>query len=156
MKNNILHTFGKLKFLFIITLFLSTSNLLAQDSKALLTSAMDDVSLKKRGVIKPDEADFRLDYDDIYEEDTQAKFLQEKGFHGGGPSWLGIIYGAFSLCENDLIDNTDSDVSVSGVSFWSSSKEDLEKISRIIDLLKSNEKILLESIEIAKEKEMML
>ena len=68
---------------------------------------------------------------------------------------MGIIYGAFHLCENDLIEKLDSDVSVTGVSFWSSSKEELEMIARVIDVIKSDEKILLEVIEIAKQQKMM-
>jgi len=139
MKNNSL--LGKS--ILILTFCFSILKLTAQDSKTQLTNALTNTSLNKRGIIKPDESDFRLDFDDVYEDDSQAKFLQEKGFHGGGPSWLGIIYGAFAICEDNLIDNTDSDVSVTGVSFWSSSKQELEKISRIID-------------EIAKQKEMML
>ena len=147
---------NKCKLILIFTLLMSTFISTAQNSKEQLSNALNNTALNKRGVIKPDETDFRLDYDDVYETDTQANFLQEKGFHGGGPSWLGIIYGAFAICENDLISNTDSDVSVTGVSFWSSNKEDLEKISRIIDVIKSDEKILMEAIEIAKQLDVML
>ena len=139
-----------------ILFFLLVFSTNAQAPKELISTAITEASGAKRGVIKDDEGAFRLDYDDVYEEDTQAKFLQEKGYHGGGPSWLGILYGAFSLCENDLVSNLDSDVSVTGLSFWSDKKEDLEKISRVIAVLKSDEKILLEAIEIAKKQELML
>lgn len=141
--------------LIILFFLFSTYITVAQESKELLTKALTDTSLTKRGKIQPDEADFRIDYDDVYETDTQAKFLQDKGFHGGGPSWVGIIYGAFNLCGNDLIEKLDSDVSVTGVSFWSSSKEELEMIARVIEVIKSDEKILLEVIEIAKQQKMM-
>jgi len=154
---NISLIINRFKYFLILTLFFTTSIIVGQDTKTLLTNALGNTSMEvKRGVIKPDQTDFRLDYDDIYEEDTQAKFLQAKGYHGGGPSWLGILYGAFSICDNDLINQTDSDVSVTGVSFWSSNKEDLEKISRIIDVIKSDEKILMEAIEIAKQLDVML
>ena len=136
--------------------FFSIINLINAQSKDLLTKAIDENSDKTRGVIKEDSGAFRLDYDDVYEEDKHAKFLQGMGFHGGGPSWLGIIYGAFKICENDLVANMDSDVSVTGVSFWSESKDDLEKIRRVISVIKSDEKILLEAIEIAKKEDMML
>ena len=112
-----------MKKIILLALFLSTFIVAGQTYKNLLTKTLTDTSLKKRGIIKPDGADFRLDYDDVYEPDTHAKFLQAKKFHGGGPSWLGIIYGAFSICDNNLIETLDSDVSVTGVSFWSSKKE---------------------------------
>jgi len=155
MKNN-LSIIKCLKTVLFLVFFTSTFSTLAQDSKSLLTDALTNTALKKRGIIKPDETDFRLDYDDVFEEDSHAKFLQGKGFHGGGPSWLGILYGAFHICDSNLIEKLDSDVSVTGVSFWSANKEDLEKISRVVDVLKSNEEILFEAIEIAKQKEMML
>jgi len=63
MKNNLLSNTVRFKLIIVITLFLCSSFLLAQDSKSILTNAINDVSLKKRGVIKPDETDFRLDYD---------------------------------------------------------------------------------------------
>lgn len=145
-----------LKYILLLCLFFSVNKITAQDSKELINKALTDNTLKSRGVIKPEESHFRLDYDDVYEDDSHAKFLQEKGFHGGGPSWLGIIFGAFTHCGNDLIKNTDSDVSVTGVSFWSDKREDLEIISRVIDVIKSDDKILLEVIEIAKQHDMML
>ena len=145
-----------LKYFLVFFLFFLTNKISAQEPKEVITKSITDTSLKTRGSIKPEDTHFRLDYDDVYEEDTHAKFLQSKGFHGGGPSWLGILFGAFSLCENDLIKNTDSDVSVTGVSFWSDNKEDLEIISRVIEAIKSDEKILLEVIEIAKQHDMML
>jgi len=129
----------------------------AQDCKSVITNALTNESLKARGIIKKeDDGAFRLDYDDVYEEDAHAKFLQSKGFHGGGPSWLGIIHGAFSMCENSLTANLDSDVSVTGVSYWSENVKDLEKIARVIAAIKSDEKILLQVIEIAKQQDMML
>jgi len=147
---------NKIKYLLVLFIFFSINQIFSQDAKALLTNALTDSSLKQRCIVKPEESHFRLDYDDIYQKDKQAKFLQDLGFHGGGPSWLGILYGAFTLAGSDLINNIDSDVSVTGVSFWSDKKEDLEMISRFIEVIKSDEKILLEVIEIAKQNDMML
>ena len=144
------------KLLFLLCFFFLVSYVNAQESKDLLSKAINETSDQTRGVIKEDTGAFRLDYDDVYEKDTHAKFLQGKGFHGGGPSWLGIIYGAFTLCGDELISKTDSDISVTGVSFWSESKDDLEKIRRVIAVLKGNETILMEAIEIAKKDDMML
>ena len=148
--NTKLNLFLTLSFIF----FLSSIN--AQAPKELLLKAITETSGDARGVIKDDEGAFRLDYDDVYETDTHAKFLQEKGYHGGGPSWLGIIYGAFHLCDNKMIDSLDSDVSVTGVSFWSDKKEELEIVKRVISVIKSDDAILLEVIEIAKKEDAML
>ncbi len=147
---------SKLKLLLFLCCLSIANFVNGQESKDVLSKAINETSEKVRGVIKPDSGAFRLDYDDVYESDTQAKFLQEKGFHGGGPSWLGIIYGAFTICQDTLIANMDSDVSLTGVSFWSDSKDDLEKIRRVISVIKSDEKILLEAIENAKKDDMML
>ena len=154
MKKNCFENKLNIFFFLIFILFVSPTN--AQESKNLISAVLTETTDKTRGIIKEDEGAYRLDYDDVYEQDTQAKYLQGMGFHGGGPSWLGIIHGAFSICESDLVTNLDSDVSVTGVSFWSEQKEDLEKISRVIALIKSDNKILLEAIEIAKKQELML
>jgi len=154
MKNKFLR--NKVFIFFSLCFILVSSSITAQESKESLSKILVETTGETRGSIKEDEGAYRLDYDDVYEPDSHAKFLQEKGFHGGGPSWLGILYGAFIICESSLVENLDSDVSVTGLSFWSEQKEDLEKVSRIIALIKSDEKILLEAIEIAKKQELML
>jgi len=147
---------NKLKILLCLCFIFLVSSINAQEAKELLSKAITENSGDTRGIIKEDEGAFRLDFDEVYEEDSQAKFLQEKGFHGGGPSWLGIIYGAFAIVESDLAANLDSDVSVTGVSFWCEDKENLEKIRRVLSVVKSDEKILMAAIEIAKQQDLML
>ena len=90
--------------LFLLLLLLTYSFSNAQSCNSKIDAAIKNEDAKFRGIIKKeDDGAFRLDYDDVYEEDAHAKFLQAKGFHGGGPSWVGIIHGAFSMCENTCL-----------------------------------------------------
>ncbi len=156
LKMNTTLTVNTLKKIFTLILIFTLSTSYAQETKEQINNAITDVTLETRGKLSQENAKHRFDYHDVYEKDTQAKFLQGKGFHGGGPSWLGIIYGAFTLCENDLIDKIEMNVEVTGITFWSTDKTDLEKIGRVVKIIKSNEQILLEVIEIAKKYDMML
>ncbi|TYP98768.1 hypothetical protein C7447_10283 [Tenacibaculum adriaticum] len=146
----------KLKYLLIFALFLTFQNIISQNIEDKVVSALSDTTIEIRGKLQMENEKFRFDYHDLYQKDSQAKFLQEKGYHGGGPSWLGIIYGAFKMCDSDLIDNIEMKVEVTGITFWSAKKEELDKIGRVVSVLKSDETILLEAIEYAKEYDMML
>lgn len=156
LKMNTTLTINTLKKVFTLILIFTLSTSYAQETKEQINNAITDVTLETRGKLSLENAKHRFDYHDVYEKDTQAKFLQSKGFHGGGPSWLGIVYGAFALCESDLIDKIEMNVEVTGITFWSTDKSELDKIGRVIKVIKSNEQILLEVIEIAKEHDMML
>lgn len=133
----------------LIVLFLATQNIFAQSEK--VKNAISDTSLQVQGKIQQENGKFRYDYHDIYQEDSLAKDLQASGYHGGGPSWLGIIYGAFQIAEDNLIDNLEMKVEVTGISFWSSSKDDLDKIGRIVNLIKSDDTVLQAAIDKASE-----
>ncbi|MDY0779717.1 hypothetical protein [Tenacibaculum sp. IB213877] len=139
---------------FFAFLFIQTS--FGQSESETIKNAFTDASIKSRGKLMEESGKFRLEFHDIYESDSQAKYLQGMGYHGGGPSWLGIIFGAFKLAESDLIDQLTMNVEVTGVTFWSANKEELESIQRVISLIKSNDQLLLKSIDKAKEFDMML
>ncbi|WP_408040172.1 hypothetical protein [Tenacibaculum amylolyticum] len=139
-------------FTFFFTIF-SFQSIFSQADD--VKNAMGDTSVKVQGKLQEENGKFRYDYHDIYQEDSLAKDLQASGYHGGGPSWLGIIYGAFKLCGNDLIDNLEMKVEVTGVTFWSTNKEDLEKIGRVVSLIKSNDAVLQASIDKATELDIM-
>ncbi|AUC15285.1 hypothetical protein BTO06_09100 [Tenacibaculum sp. SZ-18] len=133
---------------FSFTLF-SFQNSFSQVEK--IQTAISDTSVKFQGKLQQEAGKFRYDYHDVYQENSLAKDLQASGYHGGGPSWLGIIYGAFKLCDNNLIDNVEMKVEVTGVTFWSASKEDLEKIGRVVASIKGDDAILQLAIDKATE-----
>ena len=149
-------TIRKITYFLIFTVLLSFQTITAQTLEEKVSKALTDTSIKTRGKLQKESTKFRFDYHDVYQNDSQAKYLQSNGFHGGGPSWLGIIYGAFKMGNSDLIDTIEMKVEVTGITFWSDSKEELDMIGRVIAVIKSDEKVLLESIEYAKEYEMML
>lgn len=131
-----------------LTLF-SLQNTFAQVEK--LQTAISDTSVPFQGKLQQENGKFRYDYHDVYQSDSLAKDLQASGYHGGGPSWLGIIYGAFKLCDNNLIDEIEMKVDVTGVTFWSANKEDLDKIGRIVSTIKTNDELLQLAIDKANE-----
>ncbi len=140
--------FLKLVCVLSLTLF-SFQNSFSQVEK--IQTAITDTSVKFQGKLQQEAGKFRYDYHDVYQEDSLAKDLQASGYHGGGPSWLGIIYGAFKLCDNNLIDEVEMKVEVTGVTFWSANKEDLEKIGRVVGTIKADDAILQLAIDKATE-----
>ncbi|MCH2035233.1 MAG: hypothetical protein MK202_17125 [Tenacibaculum sp.] len=140
--------FLKLVCVLSLTLF-SFQNSFSQVEK--IQTAITDTSVKFQGKLQQEAGKFRYDYHDVYQEDSLAKDLQASGYHGGGPSWLGIIYGAFKLCDNNLIDEVEMKVEVTGVTFWSANKEDLEKIGRVVGTIKTDDAILQLAIDKATE-----
>ncbi len=140
--------FLQLVCVFALTLF-SFQNTYSQIEK--LQTAITDATVPFQGKLQQESGKFRYDYHDVYQKDSLAKDLQASGYHGGGPSWLGIIYAAFKLCENNLIDEIEMKVEVTGVTFWSANKEDLEKIGRIVSTIKGNDTVLQLAIDKATE-----
>lgn len=130
----------------LVMLFFNVQILFSQEIDDKIESVLEDHLASMRGKISEESGVFSLFYFDIYEKDSHVKFLQEKGFHGGGPSWLAIIYSAFNSFEPNIIDSVEYDLDVSGITLKTSNKEDLEMISRVIALIKSDEAILLEMI----------
>lgn len=120
-----------------------------------LKGAITDTSMAIQGKLQAEEGKYRYDYHDIYQKDSLAKDLQASGYHGGGPSWLGIIYGAFKICESDLIDSLEMKVEVTGVTFWSTKKEDLEKVGRVVSVIKTDNTSLQLAIDKATELDIM-
>lgn len=118
-------------------------------------NALNTKDLHFTGMLQQQNGKFRYDYHDVYEKDSLAKDLQASGYHGGGPSWLGIIYGAFKVGGSNLIDDLEMNVEVSGITFWSPNRDDLEKIGRIVSLVKSNDKALQLAIDKATELDIM-
>ena len=117
-----------------------------------LLNALSNSEIKVRGnlvEISPEE--FRLDYYDADEQDSHYNFLSLNGYQGGGPSWLGIIYGAIQLSDPEIMTKIRFDDEAAGLAIWSSDKETLLKIGRLISVIKSDEAILKQAIQVAEQ-----
>lgn len=139
--------------LLFITLPFQVTNSQTSDEK--IDSAIFNENFSLRGKISEENGAFTLFFFDKYEKDSHVKFLQDKGFHGGGPSWLALIYALFNDYETNLIDDLSFDVQVSGITFKTTNKEDLVMVSRAISLLKSDQQVMLDVIEKAKALDVM-
>lgn len=117
-----------------------------------LIAALNNPEIERRGnLIEISPSEFRLDYYDVHEEDSHYEFLSSKGYQGGGSSWLGIIYGAIKMSDPEILDKIRFDDEAEGLAIWSSDKESLHKISKLIAVVKSEERLLLEAIELAED-----
>lgn len=117
-----------------------------------LYNALTDKSIEIRGkIIDNPKSEYRYDYYDIYEKDSCLKKLTDKGYQGGGPSWVGIVYGAIRMSDDKLLSNTRFDEEADGLAMWSYDRESLEKIGRLIAVIKTDEKILNECILVAEK-----
>ncbi|MDA7502246.1 immunity 51 family protein [Chitinophagales bacterium] len=120
------------------------------EKNELLTRSLTDTTLKIRGnLIELGTSDYRLDYYDVYEKDSHYKFLESRAYQGGGASWLGIIYGAIKMSYPDLLNDIRFDDESDGLAIWSEDKSKLEKIGRLIAMLKSDDDLLLQAIDAA-------
>ena len=123
------------------------------DPEPKLVEALKNESISIRGnLIDMNERVYRLDYYDIYEPDSHYELIVAKGYHGGGPTWLGIIYGAITLSNLELLDQIRFDDEAEGLTIWSQNKSALEQIGRLISVVKSNEKLMDDCINVAKAK----
>ncbi|MBN2528418.1 MAG: hypothetical protein JXR76_18665 [Deltaproteobacteria bacterium] len=107
-------------------------------------------SKNRRGkIVKLSEDSFRFDYYDVNEKDSSYEFLSSRGFHGGGPSWAGIIYGLIKLKDEKIFRQIDFDPESDGLAIWSSKRLPLENISTLIDEVKNDPSLMNKAIEIA-------
>lgn len=134
----------------LVTLLSCTKSI---DKNEKLINAISDTSITIRGnIITLAENDYRLDYYDVSESDSHLEFLQNKRFQGGGYSWEGIVYGAIKLSDPSILNSIRFDPEAEGLAIWSSDKSSLEKIGRLIAVLKTDDEILLECISVAKKR----
>lgn len=127
----------------------------SQEYADKIDAVLDDKMAHTRGKLSQESGVYTLFYFDVFEKDSHAKFLQEKGYHGGGPSWLALLYTAFNIYEENILDSLKYDLSVSGITFNTNNNEDLIMISKVIALIKSDEKVLTALIEEAKKLQIM-
>lgn len=134
-------------------MLITGSSCTAQTAKnEKLVEALNNSELVIRGtLIRVGQTDYRLDYYDYHEQDSHAEFLNAKGYGGGGPSWLGIVYGAIKLADPTILDNIRFDDESDGLAIWSTDKESLIKIGRLISMVKTDERLLLQAIQVAEQ-----
>ncbi|WP_272151329.1 Imm51 family immunity protein [Tenacibaculum aiptasiae] len=139
-----------MKLICFFTLLITVScNKQVQKNQKLIHSLTDEGIEIRGNLIQVNKLEFRLDYYDVYEKDSSFEFLKTKGYQGGGPSWAGIIYGAIKMSDEILLEEIRFDDEAEGLAIWSSDKSKLEKIGRLISVIKLDERILMQAIEIA-------
>ena len=115
-----------------------------------LINALTDESLAIHGnLIEIDERTYRLDYYDVYEPDSHYEKLASKGYHGGGPTWLGITYGAIKLSNVELMDGIRFDDEAEGLAIWGYDRLTLLQIGRLISVIKTDEQLMNKCIAVA-------
>ncbi|MEQ8474003.1 MAG: Imm51 family immunity protein [Marinoscillum sp.] len=115
-----------------------------------LVNALTDETITIRGnIVEIDDRTHRLDYYDVHEPDSHYEQLSSRGFHGGGPTWFGITYGAIKLSNPELLDNIRFDDEAEGLAVWSSNRSTLEQIGRLISTVKSDEQLMNNCINVA-------
>lgn len=134
----------------MLLLFIGCSTPMEKNNQLL--NALNNSEIKIRGnLIEISQTEYRLDYYDASEQDSHYNFLSSNGYQGGGPSWLGIIYGAIQLSDPIIMTKIHFDDEASGLAIWSSDKETLMKIGRLISIIKSDEAILKQAIHVAEQ-----
>jgi len=120
------------------------------DPEQKLVNALTGQSITIRGnLIEIDKRTYRLDYYDVHEPDSHYEQLASKGYQGGGPSWLGITYGAIKLSNEAFLCKIRFDDEADGLAIWSSDKPALQQIGRLISVVKADEQLLNRCITVA-------
>lgn len=134
----------------LVILFLAVATSCVTKKNDALIKALEDSTISMRGtIVEVPGYDFRYDYYDVHEADSHFKYLSKKGYQGGGPSWKGITYGALKMSDPSLLDKIRFDEEAEGLAIWSSDKETLIKIGRLINVVKSDSSILDQCIAVA-------
>ena len=129
----------------------STQNSDSRWSEELFIS-LTDQRIEPRGhLVELEPRLFRLDYYDVSEPDSHYEFLSKRGYQGGGPSWLGIIFGAIRMSDPEILQRIRFDEEGDGLAIWGSEKESLTQIMRLIAKVKSDDRLLLKAIQVAEE-----
>lgn len=138
----------------VIPKFRASTSMKKHEKK--LKELLADEKIQGRGeIMDMEEHGFQLHYFDLNETDSHFDALSEQGFQGGGPTWYGIVSGAIHLADPTLNDEIYIDDDSEGIIISSKSKAVLEKMSRMIGILKSEPELLSASIHIAEKNEMI-
>lgn len=136
--------------LIIIFLIVSCNSSFKKNEK--LINALNNPNITMRGtVIKIPNSEFRFDYYDSDEKDTDVKTLQSMNYQGGGDSWAGIVYGAIKLSDESLLEKIRFDPEAEGLAIWSNDEESLRKIGRLISVIKADKIVLNQCIKTAED-----
>jgi hypothetical protein len=136
----------------VLSVFLLIGCSTPMEKNKQLLNALNNAEIKIRGtLIEISQTEYRLDYYDVSEQDSHYNFLSSKGYQGGGPNWAGIIYGAIQLSDPTILTKIRFDDEADGLAIWSSDKETLMKIGRLISVIKSDEAILRQAIHVAEQ-----
>ena len=138
---------------FILVLILLNSCYIKTTQNERLSTALLDSTIPLRGnIITISLNEYRLDYYDVNEKDSDYKKLVAMGYQGGGYSWEGIIFGAIKLSDPEILSVIRFDPEAEGLVIWSNNIDALYKVGRLIYVIKTDDKILNECISYAKRR----
>jgi len=86
-------------------------------------------------------------YFDTSAPDSSLQMLQELGFHGGGPSWAGIVHGLVSLRAPKTASKIELDPEGEGLVVRSTNRAALLTVARLVAECKQNKTLLVQAIE---------
>lgn len=108
--------------------------------------------MEMRGeIVEVSATEFRYDYYDIYEKDSHYEFFSNKGYQGGGPTWEGIIYGALKLKNPNVLIQIRFDPEGEGLAIWSSTRQPLEFIAKLVYTIKNDEELMIMAMKKAEK-----
>lgn len=145
---------NKINFISLLLLFFfsACSQSYQPNKNEKLFNALSDESIEMRGkIIDIPESEFRFDYYDFDEKDSSVEELYRRGYQAGGLSWRGIVYAAIRMSDDKMLLKIRFDEEADGLAIWSYDRKNLEKIGRLIAVIKNNKKILNECILVAEK-----
>lgn len=108
----------------------------------------------ERGVLVTLEVDGRREhsysYYDVHERDPSTTLLQGQGFHGGGPSWAGIVHGLVALRAPELAGHLELDPEGDGLQVKSKRRAALQKVAKLVAAAKKDSALIQAAIERAR------
>jgi hypothetical protein len=88
------------------------------------------------------QGEYAYDYYDSFEEDSIAPMLQQRGYQGGGESWAGIVYGLLKLRAPEILQQVRLDPEAGGLRIWSSNRDSLTKVAKLVTQAHGDSKLL--------------
>lgn len=121
-----------------------------------LKNALTDNSVSMRGDISEiSENQFIYQFYDYHEDDSHFSYFEEKGYQGGGDTWAALVEAAINLSDKSLLNELHLDPEADGLAIHSRERQTLEKVGRLVYLLKTDKAVLEDCIEEATKMRIM-
>jgi hypothetical protein len=111
------------------------------------TPGTDGEGALRGNIVAVSDGEFRYDYYDVSEPDSSYDDLHARGYQGGGPSWHGIVYGLVKIRQPDLLARLRFDPEGDGLAVWSSDRDVLVAVARLVTAAKRDPALLTAAID---------